>query len=254
MSAKRDEITAYANDLLKIDHFRDYGPNGMQVIGKVEVNKVALGVSANLELFRMAADRNADMIIVHHGLLWDRSPREITALMKSRLKILFDHDITLLAYHLPLDAHPVIGNNVQWISKLGFEVEATEFGFYNGSYIGAIGVPSGCVFLRDLIAQISDLSGGKPLVYDQGPETVRKLAVITGGAQSSFTDAVASGCDTYLTGEVGEPTAGLAAELGANFIAAGHYNSEKFGIQALGAMLEKEFGVESFFCDVPNPI
>ena len=254
MSANRDEIVEYLNDYLQIGRFRDYGPNGMQVIGGPEVSRVGLGVSANLECFRRASEQQADMLIVHHGLFWENTPREIGAMMKARLKLLFEQDISLLAYHLPLDAHPVIGNNVLWLRRLGFPVGEVTLGEFRGMAIGAIGTASTGMNLTDVVEQIGQETGVQPLVYACGPLTVQRLGVVTGGGQGNFLEAIARECDTFLTGEVGEPTQGIAREEGVNFIAAGHYNSEKIGVQALGALLQDQFGVETFFCDVPNTV
>lgn len=254
MSAIRDEIVQYLNDYLQIGKFRDYCPNGMQVIGRPAVNRVGLGVSANLECFRQANEQQADMLLVHHGLFWENMPREIGAMMKARLKLLFEHDISLLGYHLPLDAHAEKGNNVLWLKRLGFTVEGVELGGARGMPIGAIGTAPAGLTLTDVVEQIAQETGARPLVYDSGPRTVRRLGVVTGGGLGYLLEAIARGCDTFLTGEVGEPTQGVAREEGVNFIAAGHYNSEKIGVQALGTLLQEQFGVETFFCDVPNSV
>jgi len=174
--------------------------------------------------------------------------------MKARLKLLFERDISLLGYHLPLDAHAEIGNNVLWLKRLGFSVEGVELGGSRGMPIGAIGAASQRLALSDIVEQITQEAGAQPLVYACGPQTVRRLGVVTGGGQGYLLEAIARGCDTFLTGEVGEPTQGIAQEEGVNFIAAGHYNSEKIGVQALGTLLRTQFGVETFFCDVPNNV
>jgi dinuclear metal center YbgI/SA1388 family protein len=254
MTAQRDEIVQYLNDYLQIGKFRDYGPNGMQVIGRAEVRRVGLGVSANLECFRLAAERQADMLLVHHGLFWENMPREIGAMMKARLMLLFEHDMSLLAYHLPLDGHAEMGNNVLWLRRLGFPVMEVVLGGSRGMPIGAIGTSATGLDLGDVIEQIRQETGVAPLVYACGPQKVLRMGVVTGGGQGYLLEAIARGCDTFLTGEVGEPTQGIAQEEGVNFIAAGHYNSEKIGVQALGALLQEQFGVETFFCDVPNNV
>jgi poly(A) polymerase len=252
--ASRDEVVAFLDEYLQIDRFRDLGPNGLQVIGKAEVRRVALGVSANLALIEAAAAQRADMIVAHHGLFVDRDPRPILQRQKRRLMLLFDADITLLGYHLPLDAHSEIGNNVQWLRRLGLAVETTEFGQYQGQWIGAIGVCPEPVALEKLVRQVEALAGNAPKVYAFGPRRVRRLAVVTGAAPGSLLEAVARGCDAYLTGEVAEGTQALAQEEGANFIAAGHYNTERFGVQALGELLQRRFGLETFFVDIPNDV
>lgn len=254
MSASRDAIVHYLNAYLNIAAFKDFSPNGMQVIGRPEVRKVALGVSANLEFFRLVVAEGADLALVHHGLFWDNMPREIGAMMKARLKLLFDHDISLLGYHLPLDAHPEVGNNVLWLQRLGFSLEGVTLGASRGRAIGAVGTSENPLLLTSLVEQVAACAGASPRVYAYGPQTVRRLGVVTGGGQGYVLEALAQGCDTFLTGETGEPTEALAREEGVNFIAAGHYNSEKIGILALGDLLRARFGVETCFCDVPNVI
>lgn len=254
MSAMRDEIVQYLNDYLQVERFKDYGPNGMQVIGRPEVERVALGVSANLECFRIAASRQADLLIVHHGLFWENMPRAVGTMMKARLKMLFEHDITLLGYHLPLDAHAEVGNNALWLKHLGFTVEDDRLGLTRGQAIGAIGTATKRQTLRDLVEQVDLLTGSPAHVYEYGPQTIRRLGVVTGGGQGYVMEAIACGCDTFLTGEIGEPTEGIVREEGINFIAVGHYNSEKIGVQALGNLLQSQFGIETFFCDVPNKV
>jgi dinuclear metal center YbgI/SA1388 family protein len=252
MSVLRDDIVSYLNTYLNVDAFKDYCPNGMQVIGRLEVKRVALGVSANLECFRLAVSGEADMLLVHHGLFWENMSRTIGTMMKARLQALFERNITLLGYHLPLDAHMEVGNNVLWLKHLGFSVEGITLG--RGKAIGAIGFSPGRQTLHNLLDHITTSNGARPLSYAYGPQTVRRLGVVTGGGDGYFLDAIAQGCDTFLTGEVGEPTEAIAREEGVNFIAMGHYNSEKIGVQALGDLLREQFGIETFFCDVPNAI
>lgn len=252
MSALRDEIIHFLDDYLQIATFRDYCPNGMQVIGRPGVERVALAVSANLECFRLAAEKQADMLITHHGLFWENTPQTVGAMMKGRLKMLFEHDITLLGYHLPLDAHPTVGNNALWLKELDFELEGINLGLARGKLIGAVGVAPRRQILRDLVERVTRVAGATPRVYKYGPQTVRRLGVVTGGGYHNLLDAIALGCDTFITGETGEPTEGIAREEGVNFIGVGHYNSEKLGVQALGSLVQKQFGVATFFCDVPN--
>jgi dinuclear metal center YbgI/SA1388 family protein len=254
VSALRDEIVQFLDDYLQIAKFRDYCPNGQQVIGRPAVERVALGVSANLECFRLAAEGQADLLITHHGLFWENMPRSVGAMMKGRLKMLFENDITLLGYHLPLDAHPEVGNNALWLKRLGFELEGINLGEVRGKLIGTVGIAPRRQTLQDLIEKVAQIAGAQPCVYAYGPQTVRRLGVVTGGGYHNLLDAIALGCDTFLTGETGEPTEGIAREEGVNFIGAGHYNSEKLGILALGDLLQTQFEVTTFFCDVPNQI
>ena len=254
MSAMRDEIVQFLNDYLQIENFKDYCPNGMQVIGRPEVERVALGVSANLECFRIASESHADMLIVHHGLFWENMSRTVGTMLKARLKMLFEQDITLLGYHLPLDAHAKVGNNALWLKHLGFTAEDDKLGLTRGQAIGAIGTATKRQTLHDLVEQVNLLASATAHVYEYGPQTVRRLGVVTGGGQGYVIEAIANGCDTFLTGEIGEPTEAIAREEGINFIAVGHYNSEKIGVQALSNLLQSQFGVETFFCDVPNQV
>jgi dinuclear metal center YbgI/SA1388 family protein len=252
VSTLRDEIVHFLDDYLQVAQFRDYCPNGMQVIGRPGVERVALGVSANLECFRRAAEGKADMLITHHGLFWENTPSSVGAMMKARLKLLFTHDITLLGYHLPLDAHSVVGNNALWLKELGFELEGISLGVARGRPIGALGNVAKRLTLHDLVEKATKIAGAPPLVYSYGPQTVRRLGVVTGGGYHNLLEAVALGCDTFITGETGEPSEAIAREEGINFLGLGHYNSEKLGIQALGELLQTQFGVTTFFCDVPN--
>lgn len=252
--ASRDAIVSFLDDYLAVSRFRDICPNGVQVIGKRDVRKVALGVSAHLELIEQAAQAGADMIICHHGLFTDRDPRPILERQKRRLKALFDADITLLGYHLPLDAHPEVGNNVLWLRRLGFEVESLDFGMYQGQAIGAIGVRAEPLAFDALVEQVASVAGAAPRVYAYGPRQAQRLAVVTGAAPGSLPEAVTRGCDAYLTGETAEGTQAIAREERANFIAAGHYNTERLGVQALGDLLRERFGVETCFIEVANDV
>ncbi len=253
--ADRDEITRFLDGYLDITRFRDLAPNGMQVIGKPRVRRVALGVSANLALIEAAAAKKADMLICHHGLFTDRDPRPILAREKRRLKALFDADMTLLGYHLPLDAHPEVGNNVLWLRRLGYTVESLDFAIWQGQAIGAVGVVEGePPTLGALVEQVAAIASVTPRVYAFGPKRIGRLAVSTGAAPGSLAEAIARGCDAYLTGETSEGTQALAREGAANFIAAGHYNTERLGVQALGELLHDRFGVETYFIEIPNDV
>jgi dinuclear metal center YbgI/SA1388 family protein len=255
VDAGRDEITRYLDNFLDIARFRDIAPNGMQVIGKPRVRRVALGVSANLALIEAAVAGGADMLICHHGLFTDRDPRPVLARQKRRLKALFDADVTLLGYHLPLDAHHEVGNNVLWLRRLGFAVESLDFAIWQGQAAGAIGIIEGePPPLDTLVERITAIAGATPRVYPFGPQRVGRLAVATGAAPGSLAEAIARGCDAYLTGETSEGTLALASEEGANFIGAGHYNTERLGVQALGELLRERFGVEPFFLEVANDV
>ena len=246
--AARDEIVAFADELLDVSSYPDYGPMGLQVQGADEVKKIACGVSASRELFERAAEADAQLVLVHHGLFWEKDTRVIGPVMRERLRVLFDADISLAAYHLALDAHPEIGNNANLAKKLGVEPmnRFTEWGFG-----GPLAEP---VSIADFSASVQEVVGRMPLVFSYGPEQVKTLAVITGGAGRYVTDAVSEGYDCFLTGEADEPTKHTAKEAGIHFVAAGHYATERLGVQALAARLADRFGIAWEFVDFPNPV
>jgi dinuclear metal center YbgI/SA1388 family protein len=247
--ASRDEIIAYAHELLDLDAFPDYGPMGMQVAGACEVNRIACGVSASLELFERAAASGAELLLVHHGLLWDNESRVVDERMGRRLKALLDANLTLAAYHLALDAHPEVGNNALLARELGVEVDQP---FANGVGVGGrLHEPVGS---GDLVARIAAVLDREPLVFAYGPEPVARVAVVTGGGARHVGAAADEGYDLFLTGEPGEPTLHLARERGIHFVAGGHYATERLGVQALAAHLAERFGVEWLFIELPNPV
>ncbi|HEX6653983.1 MAG TPA: Nif3-like dinuclear metal center hexameric protein [Thermoleophilaceae bacterium] len=251
--AQLTEVISYLDGLLAIGEFRDYGPNGLQVPGADEVSRVVTGVSANLELFEGAADREAQLVVAHHGLFWDFHPRSVTPAMKQRLRILFDRDMSLAGYHLPLDAHPEVGNNALICAALGLE-RAEPFGEHRGQTVGFVGRSAEGIAFDDLRGRCARAFGQEPFVWDTGPETVHSVGVVSGAAASSFGEAIATGLDAFLTGEPAEHVMADARESGTHFIAGGHYATETFGVRRLGELLEAEFGVEHHFLEVPNPI
>jgi len=246
--ADRDEILAYASELLDLDAYPDYGPMGLQVAGTQEVERLACGVSSSLELFERTAAAGAQMLLVHHGLLWDRDPRVIDDASRRRLKTLFDAEITLAAYHLALDAHPELGNNALLARELGIDPSEQFAGIGFG---GPLAEP---VSVEDFTARVRDKLGSEPVVFAHGPERVERAAVITGGAARHLVDAAGAGYDLFLTGEPAEPSMHTARELGIHFVAAGHYATERIGIQALTERLAERFDLEWEFIDLPNPV
>jgi dinuclear metal center YbgI/SA1388 family protein len=246
--ASRDEIVRFLDEYLDVGSYPDYGPTGLQVVGAPEVARVVCGVSVSLELFRRAADLGAQLVLVHHGLFWDRDPRVIGAALKERLAVLFDADASLVAHHLALDAHPEVGNNALLCDALGVVPERRFAGIGFG---GRVEEP--CT-IGELASRVSARLARAPLVFDSGPAVVRSLAVCSGGAARHLADAVAEGYDCFLTGEPAEPTMSAAREAGIHFVAAGHYATETFGVRALGALLADRFGVEWEFVDLPNPV
>lgn len=252
--ADRDAIISFLDDLLGIEGFPDYGPNGLQVPGARGVETVATGVSAHQDLFDAAVAAGADLILAHHGLFWDFHPRALSPAMARRLKTLLVNDISLAGYHLPLDAHPEVGNNALIATGLG--VAAREPAFeHKGRAIGFR-----CAFAGDglpvaeLVERVTALTGRVPLVQGAGPSRVRTIGIVSGGAASSINDAAAAGLHAFLTGEPAEHAMADAREGGLHFIAAGHYATETFGIRRLGDLVAERFGVRHVALDVPNPV
>ncbi len=247
----REELTAHLAELLEIDRFADYGPNGLQVEGRPQVQRIVSGVTASLALIEAAIELKADALLVHHGLFWRGQDGRVTGWMKQRLAALLKNDLNLLAYHLPLDAHPRLGNNAQLGARLGLAVE----GSFGDKGLGCIGTVAGDGrSLPDWSRHIAAVLGREPLVI--APDTarpIRRVAWCTGGAQGHFEAAIAAGADLYLTGEISEPQAHLARECGVAYIAAGHHATERWGAQALGDYAAQRWGLEHHFIDIPNP-
>ena len=245
--AHRDEILAFADELLDVASYPDYGPMGLQVVGAEEVTTLACGVSASRELFEHTATVGAQMVIVHHGLFWDRDPRVVDARLKGRLKALFDADITLAAYHLALDAHPELGNNAQLASELGVELEEP----FDVGHGGSFGRP---LSPDELTGRVRDMLGRDPLAFLYGPAEIRRVAIVSGGAAGLLPQAAAAGYDALLTGEPAEPSMMTARELGIHFVAGGHYATERLGVQALSRRLAEQFSLDWHFIELVNPV
>jgi dinuclear metal center YbgI/SA1388 family protein len=246
--AGRDEILDYAAELLDLGSFSDYGPQGLQVVGAEEVTKLACAVSSSLELFERAAAAGAQLVLVHHGLLWEHEPRTIDVRMRRRLQALFDAELTLAGYHLALDAHPEIGNNALLCRELGIEVERPFAGVGQG---GRLSEPEP---LEMFLARVRERVTPEPLVFAEGPGQVARVAILSGGGGKYVADAAGEGYDLFLTGEPEEPSLHAARELGITFVAAGHYATERLGIQALTAKLADQFDLEWEFVELPNPV
>jgi dinuclear metal center YbgI/SA1388 family protein len=247
--ASRDDILAWAGEYLDISSYPDYGPMGLQVVGAADVHKVACGVSASRELFERAAEAGAQLVIVHHGLFWDKDSRAVGPLMRDRLRALFDADLTLAAYHLALDAHPEVGNNALLADELGL---AREGRFADGlGFGGRLEKPVPVSTLAELVQK---RLGRMPLVFSYGPEEVERVAICSGGAARYVGDAASEGYHCFVTGEADEPTKYAARELRIHFIAGGHYATETLGVRALAAKLAEQFGVEWEFVDLQNPV
>jgi dinuclear metal center YbgI/SA1388 family protein len=221
---------------------------GLQVAGARGVERIACGVSASLELFERAAGAGAQMLLVHHGLLWDRDTRVIDDAARRRLKALLDAEITLAAYHLALDAHPEVGNNALLARELGIEPSERFAGIGFG---GPLAEPA---TVDEFAARVKAKLDSDPAVFAHGPGRIERAAVVTGGAARHLADAAREGYDLFLTGEPAEPSLHTARELGIHFVAAGHYATERIGIQALAKRLSEEFSLEWEFIDLPNPV
>jgi dinuclear metal center YbgI/SA1388 family protein len=254
MPARTADIIACLDELLEIDRFADYGPNGLQVPGAEEVTTVLTGVSAHQALFERAVAEGAQLVLAHHGILWDSQPRRVTPQQAARLKLLLGHEIALGAYHLPLDAHPELGNNALLATGLGAARHEPAFAS-KGTPIGVIARFDGDgVAAADLFARVAELTAREPLVFDPGPPRIRALGIVSGGGASFLAEAAASGLDAFLTGEPSEWAMADARENGIHFIAAGHYATETFGIRRVGGLVAERFGVRHVFAEIPNPI
>jgi dinuclear metal center YbgI/SA1388 family protein len=248
------EILNELDRLLQPARFQDYCPNGLQVPGPTDVATVATGVSAHAELFELAAAEHAELLVVHHGLFWGAGPGPIDAALKRRLRILFDADIGLAAYHLPLDAHPQIGNNALLARALGAE-KSDPFALHHGEPIGVLAhLPGEGLAAGELFARVREITSREPLVFESGPAHVRRVAIVSGAGADFLTDAAAAGAQALLTGEPAERVMAQARESGLHFIAAGHYATETLGVERLGRHLAERFGLRHVFLDVPNPV
>lgn len=249
----RDQLVAYLDDLLDADDVEDASLNGLQVAGRPEIRRLATAVSASAELFVQAAAWGADAVLVHHGLLWrgDEPPRLVGS-FRERARLLLANDLSLLAYHLPLDRHPVHGHAAVLARGLGLD-RLERFGHFGGVAIGFAGVFGEPIAVEELVARVGKACGREPLVFAGGPPVVASVGIVTGGAPNGFEEAVTDGLDAYITGEAREWVQQRAAEDGVHFIAAGHYATERFGLWSLGEFLTRRHGLETQFFDFPNP-
>ena len=238
--------------LLQPGRFKDFGPNGLQVEGKDKVARIVSGVTASRALIEAAIAQGADAILVHHGLFWRGQDGRVTGWMKQRLALLLAHDINLFAYHLPLDAHPELGNNAQLAKQLG--LRAT--GLFGDQALGSLGEHTdGDSFANAtvLAAHVERVLGHPVVLVGPGTRSITRIAWCTGGAQDYFEDAIAAGADAFITGEISEPQAHYARECGVAFLACGHHATERYGAPAVAAHVAAQFGVEHRFIDIDNP-
>ncbi len=252
-SVDRDQLARYLHELLAADAGPDFGPNGLQVEGRAEIRRLVTGVSACQELFVRARAQRADAVLVHHGLFWDGMPAVLTGVMLRRVRELIAGEISLFAYHLPLDRHPTLGNNSLAAQALGL-VEVKPFALYRGLPLGFHGRFVPPLAVSALSERCAAVFQQAPLTFGYGPDPVRSLGIVSGGAQRELWSAISAGLDAYLTGEASEWVMNVAKEAGIHYFAAGHYATERLGVRALGEHLADHFGLDVEFIDIPNPV
>ena len=262
---ERAALARHLDELLQAGRFADYCPNGMQVEGKPHIARIVGGVTASLALIHAAIEAGADAILVHHGWFWRGEDPRVTGTRRERLRTLLAHDIALYAYHLPLDAHPELGNNAALARVLGWTPQAR----FGKDGLAMIGLPhaaaaAACAAAHapaqaaapsaaEIAARVERALGRAPLLVGDARRPVQRVAWCTGAAQSWLQDAIDAGADLYLSGELSEPTVHLARESGVAYLAAGHHATERYGVQALGAHLAERFGIDFRFIDIDNP-
>lgn len=247
--ADRCQVESALSALLRPDSFKDYGPNGLQVEGRTQIRRVVSGVTASLAFIDAAIDAGADALLVHHGLFWRGHDGRLTGWLKDRVARLLKAEVNLFAYHLPLDAHAELGNNAQFGRRLGLAADA-RFGDQDLGFIGTAEVPGGA---SALAGRVAAALGRAPVVLPGDGRRLRRVAWCTGGAQGLFEDAIASGADAYLSGELSEPQAHLSRETGVAYLACGHHATERYGAPAVGDWLAAQCGVEHRFIEIDNP-
>jgi dinuclear metal center YbgI/SA1388 family protein len=246
-------LVDYTNTLLSADSFTDYCPNGLQVEGRADVKRLVSGVTASQALIDAAVGKQADAIVVHHGFFWKGEDACITGMKRTRLQSLLGNDISLLAYHLPLDAHPELGNNAQLGVQLGIEPQGV-FGHDGGLSLAQFGVLTQPLSAAALCERIEQRLGRAPMHIPGDPAEIRRVGWCTGAAQSYIEAAVEQGLDAYISGEISEQTVHIARESGIHYIAAGHHATERYGVKALGEYLAGQFSLEHHFIDIDNPV
>lgn len=247
------DLISYLDLLLEVKSFKDHAPNGLQVEGSPSVKKIITGVSASLDLFKIAVKEDADLVLVHHGMFWDSESRVVKGSIKARLLLLLKNNISLAGYHLPLDAHSVYGNNAQLIKKLNLK-KREPFGLYDGRSIGFTGYTKKKEHIDSFVKRLKKMFDPDILALTFGNNLINKIAVCSGGAPELVKEAIEKKADAFLTGEATEWVYHLCKEEKIHYIAAGHHATEKFGIQALGTHLQKKFKIQVKFTDLPNTI
>jgi len=247
---KINELNHYTQQLMQVARFKDYCPNGLQVEGRAEINKIVTGVTASMALLEAAHQAGADLILVHHGYFWRNEAPELVGIKRKRIKFLLEHDINLMAYHLPLDAHGEFGNNVQLGKLLGFDAQ---------NYTGADDLIACAELAADLplsvIASLVEQRLGRSvLTIGEATQSIKKVAWCTGAAQGYIDQAIALGADLFISGEISEQTVHQSLESGVAYVSAGHHATERYGVQALGRHLAEKFDLEHVFIDIHNPV
>jgi len=253
MSIQLRELVSFCDELLQPHRFKDYCPNGLQVEGTREVERLITGVTASQALIERAIELKAQAILVHHGYFWKGENPQITGMLRKRLKLLLDHDISLLAYHLPLDAHPELGNNAQLARVLDLVIDGSLVPADDPA-IGLAGRLPTAMTAAQLASYLSSRLGREPLHIAGPSEEIQTIAWCTGAAQGYINQAADLGVDAFLSGEISEPTVHAARELGIHYFSAGHHATERYGVQALGAYIEQHLGIAHQFVEVPNPV
>ncbi len=243
-------LVDYTRQLLQVERYADYCPNGLQLEGGESVKKIVSGVTASMALLESAKNAGADAILVHHGYFWKNEDATIVGLQRNRIKFLLENNISLLAYHLPLDAHPELGNNAQLAQKLGLEVKSWQG---NQGLVG-LGIFPSTASLKEFSKHVENQLQRTPLVIGDTNKSIKNVAWCTGGAQGYMQDAIDLGVDLFISGEVSEQTYHLAQESGVAYIAAGHHATERFGVQALGEHLAQHFGINHEYIEIDNPV
>ncbi|MBX3654302.1 MAG: Nif3-like dinuclear metal center hexameric protein [Ramlibacter sp.] len=251
MASQQQLLDAF-DDLLQPGRFRDYGPNGLQVEGKHKVGHIVSGVTASRALIEAAIAARADALLVHHGLFWRGQDGRVTGWMKQRLALLLAHDINLYAYHLPLDAHPELGNNAQLALQLGLRAEG-RFGEQDLGFCGTCAEGDRFGSAQALADHVQSVLKRPVVLAGPAQRAIKKVAWCTGGAQGYFEAAIAAGADVFITGEISEPQAHYARECGVAFIACGHHASERYGAPAVAAHVASSLGLTHQFIDIDNP-
>jgi dinuclear metal center YbgI/SA1388 family protein len=246
----RDELRGYLDGLLEVERYKDYCPNGLQVEGSADIRHVVCGVTASQALIDDAIARGADTLLVHHGWFWKSEDGRVTGFRRQRMASLLAANLNLFAYHLPLDAHSDLGNNARLGALLGW----TATGRFGEQDIGFLAVLPTPTFANEIAWLVSQRLGREPMLIGDPERLVRRVAWCSGGAQSYFEAALASGADLFISGEISEQTVHLARETGMTYLAAGHHATERYGVQALGEHLVDRFGLQAEFIDIDNPV